>query len=385
MGSRSVALNFEQELQLKLKAVNLTSIASGVTQLGHLRARLRERRKTPNTPGAQGNEDASKRITERLALAQDAEDASRVAVLRSWTEAIRQDKLRTLVAAGMIFPVTLAVEINNYNAEIVGLKLVMEGIINTLPFLRIVLPCKLALEDGDDDPFKGVDHVDQYNWEDPRACLVPGDVDDVCARFEASMFSHFLTPLLRKWSNPCSPEDLLSVINDVDRQICVGLNDDVAPQINACVNLSVTCLRCTKYAAIPTADESYLSDYEQVENAVPAKGAWKGLLYNFWILLNEVAMFKPMVLSIKATRVTHKVAIQDIKAAEKILKSEDNVFKQRDELMDFVKHLKTTRDGARAKSTVYVDQALPRLGNLLVDEVFGFGIRYHTHPYRVVT
>jgi len=104
------------------------------------------------------------------------------------------------------------------------------------------------------------------------------------------------------------------------------------------------------------------------------------MLWNHQVLLSEVPIFSKAVYSIKKTNVTHKVAIQEIRSAGIVL---NNVgltpVAKRDGLSEFVKHLKSTREGAREGSMIDVDAQLLRLGDELVHKVTDARIFKHTN------
>ena len=62
--------------------------------------------------------EAATRCTERLALAAIAEEVSKAEVLQTMSITDINEKLKSLVAAQMVFPVNLAVELcNKHSAE----------------------------------------------------------------------------------------------------------------------------------------------------------------------------------------------------------------------------------------------------------------------------
>jgi len=204
--SKSDKNNFDQDLNAKLTAINLTTIASGVTTLGHRRARLKQKREIWQTSGTPQEKAAAPACTLRLSLAGDAEEVSKAEVLHTMDWPVLEMKMTDLTTptrgGEMIVPVSLAVELDNKHSCQLGAEAI-KGTDQALDqFLTVTVPCKLTDLDADPETenMQGVDE-EEYNWRNPMSRLVPGKPADIAKRFESAMYSYLFVPLVRAWTS----------------------------------------------------------------------------------------------------------------------------------------------------------------------------------------
>ncbi|CAK0789475.1 unnamed protein product, partial [Prorocentrum cordatum] len=355
--------NFDQVLSEKLKALNLTTIASGVSMLGHRRARMKSKRDQFTMSANSQESEAAKIITDKLNLAQDAEDLSKPEHMFSMSDAEFRTKLEGLSAAGMVMPVSLAVEINNRKASEIGKKLLEEDGHTKIPdFFNAVMPVGAAAGDGNEHA--AVDASEEYDWRPPLARLAPGTEASVCIRFKSATFSYFVKPLFNAWGTSLSHDAREKPATDVGAFLIENTPHDAPEVTQASINKVIECMRDALCVQNPL-NVANLPDFESLSSATALDDSgWKGILYNAHEQMGECSSFKAPLLSIGRTEVTHAVNVEKINMAVQILSSlsgdatDEQVTATRASMTDTVNNLTTLRAGSRDKSMRVLDEKL---------------------------
>ncbi|CAK0812761.1 unnamed protein product [Prorocentrum cordatum] len=365
--------NFDRVLSEKLKAINLTTIASGVSMLGHRRARMKSKRDQFTMSANSQEGEAAKIITDKLILAQDAEDLSKPEHMFSMSDAEFRTKLESLSAAGMVMPVSLAVEINDRKASEMGKKLLEEDGHTKIPdFFNVAMPVGAAADDGSEHA--AVDASEGYDWRSPLARLVPGTEASMCIRFESATFSYFVKPLFNAWGTSLSHDACEKLATDVDAFLIENTPHDAPEVIQASINKIIECMRAALYVQNPL-NVANLSDFESLSSATALDDSgWKGILYNAFEQMGECSSFKAPLLSIRRTKVTHAVNVEKINMAVQILSSlsgdatDEQVTATRASMTDAVKNLTTLGAGSRDKSMRVLDEKLATFCGRVADQ-----------------
>ncbi|CAK0867860.1 unnamed protein product [Prorocentrum cordatum] len=344
--------NFESVLNDKIKAINLTTIASGLNSLGHKRARLKGRRDQFSASTNQTELDAAGLITKRLDLAAYAEDLAKPELLHTLPKDAFESKMTALVSTGMVLPVSLAVEISNRAASALGLELTSGGSDDYATFFKIVLPSRVPPADGEDPPASPEGEAG-FDWRDPCGFQIPGDAASKVVRFESATFSYLFCPLLRSWSTTRSTEQCIQLCQQVDQILINSVAEDADEEIQLSVNSAVECLRAAQYVMDPDPlNFRFASDFDAVTAAEPiSESQWKGLRYLFNERMCETTTFASNVTSIKRTKVTHPLSVDKILAATKVLTGYADAVAVMPQLEDVARTMATLRKSSREGAT----------------------------------
>ncbi|CAK0796134.1 unnamed protein product, partial [Prorocentrum cordatum] len=304
-GQLKLGENFESMLQEKLRAINLTTIASGLNNLGHKRARLKARRDTFSGSSSQVEIDAAGLITKRLDLAAYAEDLSKPELLHTLPPDVFETKMSALVSTGMVIPVSLAVEIGNRAASALGAEIASGSSDDIVGFFKIVLPTALVSVEGEEQ-LQCPEGELGFDWRGPCGYQIPGDAAAKVVRFESATFSYLLCPLLRSWSTSRTTEQCIGMCQKIDQVLINSMGEDVDEAIQLSVNSAVECLRAAQYVMDPDPlNFKFAADFDALSAAEPppSDGQWKGLRFYFNERMCETAAFANNVVSIKKTKV----------------------------------------------------------------------------------
>ena len=308
--------NFEQDLQDRLNALNLTTIASGVTHLGHKRARLKARRDQWALNGTEQEKAACPRVTARLMRCQAAEDMSKPELLHSLDDEPFEKRMGEVLSHGTVCPVNLAVEVNNRKCAKIGKNIVETGHADDIElFFDVVMPPGDKAGAGDDGAGSDDDvaqlakargEEDDYYWLETVASKIPGTTEQLATRYESALFSYLFTPLINTWGHGYSDTYCVDILEKVQKTVLEKTPANINPTLRSSVNLAVTCCRTVFYTNDPMGYR-FEEEFEKCSNAEPicTKG-WKGLLFNFWHLLLDARAFRSPMLSLKSTKVCFK-------------------------------------------------------------------------------
>jgi len=301
-------LDPEVELQKKLEGINLTVIASGVSNLGHRRARLKAKRDLWMTPGnSEADKHAAGRVTLRLGLGVTAEDLSKAHQIHHLTTSVVQDKIADLVGGGMVIPVNIAVEQTNRDCSDISKDLVMENPGSkkeVLAFFGVALPVKMRTSDVDDDEdLMAVDDHEEYDYKFPKAFPIPGWPEQKVMRFESATFSYLITPLLKAWGVTKPKDKCVLILLDIESVLINNLPIELDPLFQVSINDVVSCGRGLRYLVDPL-NETFQEDYQSLNDAEALPGKWKGIKYMTFTLLQDLPSFRPSIASITRTKVS---------------------------------------------------------------------------------
>ncbi|CAK0860521.1 unnamed protein product, partial [Prorocentrum cordatum] len=358
-GQLKLGGNFESMLQERLRAINLTTIASGRNNLGHERARLKARGDTFSGSSNQVETDAAGFITKRLDLAVYAEDLSNRELLHTLPPDVFETKVTALVSTGMVIPVSLAVEIGNRAASALGAEIVSGSSDDIVGFFKIVLPTALVSVEGEEQ-LQCPEGELGFDWRGPRGYRIPGDAAAKTVRFESATFPYLRCPLLRSWATSRTTGQCIGMCQKIDQVLINSMGEDVDGAIQLSVNSAVECLRAAQYVMDPDPlNFKFAADFDALSAAEPpSDGQWKGLRFYFNERMCETAAFANNVVSIKKTKVTHPPSVDNIRFATMVLEDQADPIEVMPKLEERIKNMATLRKNSREGATKVLEVKL---------------------------
>lgn len=373
-GLRMRDLPFPDFVRMKIECVNIMVCASGQANCGHQRSRMKLQRDEWLKSDVPQEREAAASFTMRLSLAEDALCLAQAANVHSLCTQEFQTKRDCLIAAGIVFPASLAYEVTIRTANEKTSDL-LSGAAPFLDVARIVMPydasgSHAAGEDDDDIVAAAVDDDEEWSPCDPRMMRIPGTPHEKTIWLEQSIANCVVIPMLKQWGRIAN-DSYISILCDIEscalRQP-VNLNVVISQSCNQIVKVC----RGIRFVVEGSLGARWESHFDFVQNAKAQQGAWAGFAYAVQQAMNHESEFiKSIILEIRKTRPTHNNYVTKITSLNGLLHDANDLTAKMEVAIDVLNELQVLQTGTRRSSVDVLVTTVTEVVDAVVKEASG--------------